>query len=140
MNDCVFCKIASHEINDTAIFYEDNNVLVMLDADWAVKGHSLIIWKQHKLNASDLSQEEFLEFARIYHRAEQVLLKVTGKDRALVLKTGGLISHFHFHIYPVDSATEWQSIKDIFDKKVKYQTGPQEASDFIQSLRQAMRA
>ena len=140
MNDCVFCKIVSHEINDAEVFYEDSDILVMLDADWAVKGHSLVIWKQHHTNASDLSQEEFLEFARIYHKAEQVLLKITNKERVLILKTGGLVSHFHFHIYPVDRETNWQTIKDIFDKKVKYQASSQDASDFTESLRQAMLA
>jgi histidine triad (HIT) family protein len=138
MNNCVYCNIVNHKTDDVEVFYEDNDVLVMLDADWAVKGHSLVIWKQHCINVSDLSQEEFLEFAKIYHKAERVLLKTTNKERAIILKTGGLVSHFHFHIYPVDNATDWQTIKAIFGKKVRYQTSPQEASDFVESLLQAM--
>lgn len=135
MTDCVFCKIAQHKIDAQDIFYEDKQVLIMLDQDWAVKGHSLVIWKEHHLNASDLSAEEFLKFSTVFHAAEKALLESTGKKRALTLKTGGLVSHFHFHIYPVDVDTNWQTIKDIFEKKTKYSPAAGEKETLLQELR-----
>jgi len=135
MTDCVFCKIAQHEIGTTDIFYEDEHALAMLDEDWAVKGHSLVIWKKHHLNASDLTTEEFLKFSSVFHTAEKALLELTGKKRALTLKTGGLVSHFHFHIYPVDMDTDWQTIKNIFEKKVKYTPAAGEKEVLLHELR-----
>jgi|GEM_PF-1286250 len=139
MTDCVFCKIAQHKIEASDIYYEDDEVMVMLDEDWAVKGHSLVIWKKHHINASDLTTEEFLKFSRVFHAAEKALLESTGKKRALTLKTGGLVSHFHFHIYPVDVDTDWQTIKDIFEKKTKYSPAAGEREALLQELRSAMR-
>jgi histidine triad (HIT) family protein len=140
MTDCVFCKIARHEIEASDIFYEDDRVLVMLDEDWAVKGHSLVIWKKHHLNASDLTTEEFLHFSSVFRNAEKAVLEITGKKRALTLKTGGLVSHFHFHIYPVDSDTSWETIKDIFEKKMKHSPDAEEKGLLLQSLYTALKS
>lgn len=140
MTDCVFCKISQHDIDTLDIFYEDEQVLVMLDQDWAVKGHSLVIWKEHHLNASDLTTEEFLQFSTVFRAAEKALLEATSKKRALTLKTGGLVSHFHFHIYPVDVDTDWQTIKDVFEKKIKYESAAGEKELLLQDLHTMLEA
>ena len=117
--DCVFCKIIRKKL-PADIVYEDEKVLVMVDVDDAVPGHVLVIWKDHQLNASDLSETDYQFFSRIFYLTEKTLLNIVKKKRSLVLKTGGLVSHFHFHLYPVDETTNWEEIKNIFDKKTKY--------------------
>ena len=47
MNDnCLFCKIARKEV-PAKILYEDDDILVMLDAFPDTDGHTLIIPKKH---------------------------------------------------------------------------------------------
>lgn len=119
MNNCVFCRIITKkEISN--IVFEDKKVLVILDRDDAIKGHLLVIWKKHCLNISDLTEKEYLHFSKILYRTEKIVLKMLKKEKSVILKSGGLFSHFHFHIYVVNKNTKWSEIKDMFDKKIKY--------------------
>jgi len=134
MNDCAFCKIIQKELQANIIF-EDNKILVILDSDEVIKGHILIIWKKHFLNASDLSENDFIYFSKILYRAEKAVLKIVNKKRAIVLKSGGIISHFHFHIYPVDLKMGWNEIKQIFAKQIKYNYKQDEKEKLIKELK-----
>lgn len=134
---CVFCKIVDGEMSPD-IIYEDKEVLVILDIDWVTKGHSLVIWKDHHINASDLTKDEYSRFSDVLYRTEKALLDVLQKEKSVVLKTGGLIPHFHFHIYPLDSDTPWQEIKDMFDKKVKYQPKDGETEELLSKLKEKL--
>lgn len=135
MSDCVFCKIIAKGNQKDTIF-EDGKVLVMLDVDWAVKGHTLVIWKEHFENASEMSVQDFKYFSEIYHKTERALLNVLRVDKAVVLKSGGLVSHFHFHIYPVKKETGWQTIKDAFDKKIRYYPKAGEKEKLVSDLKE----
>ncbi|CAN5696489.1 HIT family protein [soil metagenome] len=136
--DCIFCKIISHEVIAPDIFFEDEKTLVMLDRDWAVKGHTLVISKEHVLNMSDLSQEDFSHFSRIVQKTEKALLKSLVKDKSIVLKSGGIVSHFHFHIYPVLSSMPWDAIHALFNKEIRNEPGKGESEQLVTDLRVAM--
>ncbi len=138
--DCVFCKIASHEVEAPDIFFEDEKVFVMLDRDWAVKGHALVISKEHVLNMSDLSQEDFSHFSDIMRKTEKVLLKTLARDKTVVLKSGGIVSHFHFHIYPVLSSMPWEAIQALFSKEIRNKPKEGESEQLVAELRAAMGA
>lgn len=135
MNDCIFCKIIVEKRASEDTIFEDDKVLVMLDADRAVKGHALVIWKKHFENASELPVEDFRYFSEIFHKTEKALLELLGVERSVVLKSGGLVSHFHFHIYPLKKERDWQTIKDIFDKKTHYEPRPGEKEELIANLK-----
>ncbi len=136
MENCIFCKIINEKIAKEDIIFEDDKVLVMLDRDWAVNGHTLVIWKEHFENASELPIKDFLYFSEIFHKTEKSLLSVINVNKSIVLKSGGLVPHFHFHIYPMKRETDWQTIKDIFDKKTSYKPNPGEKEELINSLRE----
>lgn len=138
MSNCIFCKIIAKGSPDDTIF-EDEKILVMLDTDWAVKGHTLVIWKKHFENASELPISDFKYFSEILHKTEKALLEILQVDKSVVLKTGGLVSHFHFHIYPLKKEISWQIIKDIFDKKVRYEAKPGEKEKLISDLKKHFR-
>lgn len=139
MDDCFFCKAINKKIDISRdVLFDDDKVLILLDIDDAVKGHSLVIWKEHAENASDLSEGEFLHFSKVFHNAEKVLLSFLQVEKSVVLKSGGLISHFHFHIYPVSKDIEWKKIRDIFEKKVKYEFKNSERGELISELRKLM--
>lgn len=135
MTDCVFCRIIAEKKAAKDTIYEDGKVLVMLDVDWAVKGHTLVIWKKHFENASELPIEDFKYFSETFHKAEKALLEVVEVDKSVILKSGGLVSHFHFHIYPLKKETSWQTIKDIFDKKLRYEPKPGEKEKLVADLK-----
>ena len=73
-NDCLFCKIVNKEV-DAKILYEDNDVMVILDAYPDTDGHTLVIPKKH--------------YEDIYSIDDDVLLKIIGigKDTTKMLMT-----------------------------------------------------
>ncbi|MCK5059560.1 MAG: HIT domain-containing protein [Candidatus Pacebacteria bacterium] len=118
--NCVFCEIANKETTSPRIFFEDEKVLAMLSAYQATKGHTLIVWKDHVNNVSDISEDDFIHFSRIFRKVELALLRTLNLDKSVVLKNEGIISHFHFHIYPLSKYTPWNTIRSMFDKTVWY--------------------
>jgi len=103
--DCLFCKIAAHEI-PANIIYEDDLTIAILDIEPVANGHSLVFPKNH--------------FADLMHTDEASLLAVT-KTRKLVaqkinsstlqpkgfnyLSNQGklakqVVMHYHEHILP----------------------------------------
>jgi len=133
IKECIFCKIVAGKA-PADIIYRDGLSTVILDQDWAVLGHALVIWNEHHRNASDLTEEEYTQFSRVYHRAETALLEMTKSEKAVTLKSGGLVEHFHYHIYPVNTDTTWQQVQDIFNKKVKVQISNEDRSSFVANL------
>ncbi len=77
----------------------------------------MIVAKRHIENASDLDEEEWLHLARVWHRAERVLLDETGAERAIIFKLGILTPHLHVHIYPVSSQATREDVFEAFDGK-----------------------
>jgi diadenosine tetraphosphate (Ap4A) HIT family hydrolase len=135
MTDCIFCKIGSHEVENSEIFFEDEKVFAMLDQDWATKGHVLVVFKEHMLNMSDLSEKDFEHFSSVCKKIEAKLLKTLNLERGIMLKTGLIASHFHFHIYPVRKSISWPEVQDMFDKKVRYEPKPGEREELLAQLR-----
>ena len=99
--------------------FEDDRVFVILHNDWAVRGHAMIVWKEHVENVSDLTIDESVHFAAVHHRAERALLAATGVDRAILLKLGIATPHLHLHIYPVSASLERPAVMEIIDARVR---------------------
>jgi len=132
--DCIFCKIINREIANTDIIYEDDKVLVMLDIDNVVKWHTLLIWKEHHENLSEMSEEEYLYFSKIIHKTEKKLLELCKCNKSIILKTWWIVSHFHFHIYPTQKTITWEETKWLFEKQCKYEYKPNEKETLINEL------
>src|SRR5437016_8334901 len=79
---CVFCTDVRRA---GEVLAEDDRLWIVLHADWAVRGHTMVIWKKHVENVADLTVDEFVHFAVEYHRAERAILAATGADRAVIL-------------------------------------------------------
>lgn len=135
MNQCTFCQLIKGGRAKEDTIYEDDRVLVLLDIDWAVKGHTLIIWKEHIENASSLSETDFLYFSKIFRRAEKALLEILKVDRSVVLRTGWTIPHFHFHIYPVKREVNPAEILDMMHKRVRHEPASGEKEELVKALR-----
>ena len=57
MSDCIFCKIASKEINSNVVF-EDDLVIAIRDLDPKAPEHVLIIPKKHISSVNDFKADD----------------------------------------------------------------------------------
>ena len=101
---CGFCETIGDLSKFGVVIHEDHRCSVLLHPDSAVAGHAMLIWKRHVQNIAELDAEELAFFARAHRAVEQVLLRVTGRERAILLKLGIQTPHLHLHIYPVSAA------------------------------------
>ena len=113
---CVFCT-DPREAGE--IVFDDGRVLVILHADWAVRGHAMVVWRRHVENVADLTFDDYLHFAAVHHRLERALLAATGAERAVLMKLGIATPHLHLHIYPVAAALTRGDVFEILDGRVR---------------------
>ena len=57
MSDCIFCKIANHELESTVV-YEDTDFMAFQDTNPAAPTHVLLIPKKHVSSVLDQGAEE----------------------------------------------------------------------------------
>jgi diadenosine tetraphosphate (Ap4A) HIT family hydrolase len=101
------------------VLFEDARVIVILHDDWAVRGHAMVVWKEHVENIAGLTIDDSVHFAAIHHRAERALLAVTRAERAILLKLGIATPHLHLHIYPVSASLDRAAVMEIIDARVR---------------------
>lgn len=103
-DDCIFCKIANGEIPSDTV-YEDDKYRAILDLSPAVKGHTLILPKDHfddLLSADEETLESVLKLAQRIGAAQLKALKCDGFN---VVQNNGeaagqTVHHLHVHIIP----------------------------------------
>ncbi len=99
MKDCVFCKIARHEI-PKEFEYEDRNVMVFPDINPAKEVHILVVPKKHIGDFINLDNEKLM--AKVLKKAQEMVKKHKLENRGYrVLLNGGgaqVIDHLHIHI------------------------------------------
>ena len=100
--------------------------------DWAVRGHAMVIAKQHVENLSELLDAD--RFIKVYRTAEKALLQLTGADRAIILKLGIVTPHLHLHIYPVSASLDRKAVMDIIDGRVRVERD----DSFVAAVRSAL--
>ncbi len=100
MCDCIFCKIASHEIPSTVVF-EDDQVIAFDDLNPQAPVHTLVIPKAHYADITDGVPAETL--GAMTHAISEVA-KAKGLDagfRVISNKgadAGQTVMHFHMHV------------------------------------------
>jgi histidine triad (HIT) family protein len=102
--NCIFCRIVNGELPSTKI-YEDSNVLAFLDIGPIIKGHTLVIPKQHydpitKTPVDVLGR--LIHVARNIAQAQMNGLKADGVNilNANGTAAGQQVPHLHFHVIP----------------------------------------
>ena len=100
--DCLFCKIIKKEV-PSFILYEDEDLIVILDAYPDADGHTLIIPKKHYEDILNIDNETL---NKIFDKAREIttkLMKKLGKDAITFVINYGeaqVIKHFHLHLIP----------------------------------------
>jgi diadenosine tetraphosphate (Ap4A) HIT family hydrolase len=132
---CTFCD----HIDDLGaigpLLFDDDRAAVILHRDLAVRGHAMVVAKQHVENASNLELDDFLHFARVQHVAETALLEETHADRAILLKLGIQTPHLHVHIYPVANTHDRAAVMAIIDAKTREEISEDELQMFAANVR-----
>ena len=118
---CVFCTDVTQA---GEVVFEDDTAWVVIHPDWAVLGHAMVVAKRHVENASGLDAEEWLHVARVWQRAERVLLELTGAERAIVMKLGIATPHLHVHLYPVSASATREEVFAAIDGKTSVPRDP----------------
>ena len=100
MCDCIFCKIANHEIPSTVV-YEDDQVIAFDDLNPQAPVHTLVIPKKH---SSDIADNVPAETMGAMAHAIQEVAKAKGlEDGFRVISNKGVnagqtVMHFHMHV------------------------------------------
>lgn len=130
MSDCIFCKIASGEIQGMRI-YEDAETLAFMDLAKDVDGHVLVIPKKHCKNILDCDAETLSAVMNTVQKVSLHLTEKCGYDGVNLLNAsdesaGQSMPHFHIHIIPRrknDGIDAWPSfagakeeIADVFGR------------------------
>jgi histidine triad (HIT) family protein len=116
---CGFCEAKSDLSRFGTLIYEDDHCAVALHPDSSVAGHAMLIWKRHVENVAGLEPVELAHFARVHRETERILLRETGRERAILLKLGIQVPHLHLHIYPVSAAASRVEVMAAIDGTVR---------------------
>ena len=110
MQDCIFCKIAKHEL-PAKILYEDDQVIAFNDIDPKAPTHLLVIPKRHITTLNDLEEGDEALVGRLKVSAAK-LAKELGFGEAgyrVVMNCnedgGQTMWHIHMHVLAGRSLT-----------------------------------
>lgn len=119
MSDCVFCKIVSGELPSRKL-YEDERVVAFLDAFPAVKGHTLIVPKQHSSNILEDDEVDAVAVMKAVRLLAPKLIKALEADGInmtsnIGASAGQQIFHTHVHLLPRfqnDGKSLWKPMEE----------------------------
>ncbi|ADL12151.1 histidine triad nucleotide-binding protein [Acetohalobium arabaticum] len=103
MSNCIFCKIANHEM-DSDIVYEDEKVVAFRDLEPQAPVHILIVPKKHIATVLDLAEEDNELVGHIYQVASKIAEEEgIAEDGFRVVNNcneagGQTVFHLHFHL------------------------------------------
>ena len=104
MENCIFCKIASKNL-ESYIIEENNSFVAVLDINPHSPGHTLILPKEHIVNFIDFPLEKSVDLIDIMKKTIKILIsKLKTQDFTIGINEGRLagraIDHLHIHIIP----------------------------------------
>ena len=106
--DCIFCKIANGEIPSKKL-YEDDLVMVIMDVNPIVDGHSLIIPKNHYTDYMELDDEITNHIFNVAkNMGNKLISKLNVKSVTLLINYGDdqKVKHYHLHLLPDFGTTD----------------------------------
>lgn len=127
MSDCIFCKIINGEIPSTKI-YEDDDIIVVLDAFPSSVGHCLVLPKKHCKDIFDVDKIVATKLFPLASKLAKSMQHVLKCDGINILQNNGEVAgqtifHFHVHIIPRyknDNVTiKWDTKKVEQDLRLK---------------------
>lgn len=104
MNDCIFCKIISHEIPSLTV-YEDDTTYAFLDIRPVNYGHTLVVPKNHYRNIFDIPESDWLAVMKTVRMLAPAVRNATRAEGVNIHSnnepaSGQSVFHAHAHIIP----------------------------------------
>ncbi len=104
MSECIFCKMSVGEIPVKKI-YENSKFFSILDINQDIKGHVLVICKNHFETILGLPENFGSELLDCVQNTSTKLMKEYSADGFNMLNNnfesaGQIVNHVHFHILP----------------------------------------
>ena len=133
MKNCVFCKIVNKEL-DSAIIWENDEFLAILDNNPNTKAMTLVLPKKHYDSyVFDMPDEVYQRFLLASKTVSKILEKGLKVNRIAMVTEGMGVNHAHVKLYPLYGVTKkfkemLGKEKIFFDKYEGYlstQLGPQ---------------
>ena len=118
MDNCIFCKILNGEVPSRRL-YEDDKVIVIMDVNPKVDGHSLVIPKEHVVDFKEVSDEllaHMFDVARTM--TDKLMTKLDAKAITLGINYGDsqMVKHLHLHLLPNFEVKEASmTIDEVYD-------------------------
>ena len=105
--NCIFCKIIAGQIPCMKV-YEDDVVLAFLDIGPLVRGHTLVIPREHHATVMETPPDLLAAVNYRMPKIARAVLAATGAKACHVLANNGAeaqqsVSHLHYHILPRES-------------------------------------
>ena len=102
--NCLFCKIVAGEIGADKV-YEDADVYAFLDIKPVNPGHTLVLPKEHHVNAYDLPPELLGKMMQAAQKMTFALKDSLGVEDVNIYMNNGVHSgqavfHAHIHVIP----------------------------------------
>ena len=113
-DDCLFCKIARKEV-DANILYENNELMVILDAYPDSDGHTLVIPKKHYEDIYEIDMNTLNNIITVGKKeAKKIMQKLDKKSLTFLINYGDaqVIKHLHLHLLPNYEKKEHNYSKD----------------------------
>jgi histidine triad (HIT) family protein len=99
--DCIFCKIAAHDI-PAKIEYENDDCLVFHDINPRAGVHMLVIPKKHISTLKDMENNDEILAGKMIIAAKEVAAKNNLESYRLLMSVGKAagqeIFHMHLHV------------------------------------------
>jgi len=102
--DCIFCRIVAGELPATKV-YEDPDTIAFMDIGPVVKGHTLVIPREHYNSIAETPPgvlQSVIAVVRKIARAQFAGLRADGISvtQANGRVAGQIVPHLHFHVIP----------------------------------------
>jgi histidine triad (HIT) family protein len=134
-DDCLFCGIAAGRVPADVVL-EDEDVVGFLDIRPLMKGHTLLVPRQHVVTLPELPAElrdPFLEAGQRLAAAMLAGLGAQGSFVAINNTVSQSVPHLHLHVVP---RTKGDGLRGFFWPRTRYADG--ESAAFAERLRSAL--
>lgn len=103
-DNCIFCKLAAGQIPSTTL-YEDEDFRVIMDIAPAVKGHAIVLPKQHMNDLLSIEENTAKKALFVVSKIANAIKDALNCDGINILQNNGeaagqSVFHLHFHILP----------------------------------------
>ena len=115
--ECLFCKIVNGEVPSYKL-YEDELVIVIMDAYPNVDGHTLIIPKKHYDTFMDLPDELVIHINKIAIKfTNHIMERLNVKELSIHINYGNSqkIKHYHMHLLPNFGLRAERNVENIYE-------------------------